>query len=259
MVRRFLSQAWLYHKGRTAAFKFSEFVIHDVGYPVITLVFYCLLAAYGFQTTDLTHWVIGNSFLLCVNACIFGLGNIFRGERAYGRLRSIVASPCNKLALVLANGIGPALIAVITVVFNFLVGALLFQLDFSEVNLWLAIMTILCAMISATCFGLLVAVFGMLTSSIHLVLNILNYVLMIFTGAEFPISQLPVVGQMLSRVLPLTRSIQAMDLLFGNGEGNVLELLLGELMLAVVYAFLAWAFFRLAERICRISGTFELF
>lgn len=259
MVRRFFSQAWLYHKGRTSAFKPAEFIIHDIGYPVITVIFYCLLAAYGFRTTELTHWVIGNAFILCTNTCVFGLGTIFQGERYYGRLRSIVASPCSKLSLVLANGVGPALIATITVMFNFLIGGMLFKIDFSGVNLWLAVLTIVCAMISATCFGLLIAVFGMITSSIHLVLNIINYILMIFTGAEFPVSQLPLAGQVLSQLLPLTRSIRAMNLLFGNGEGDFVGLLLGEIGLAAVYAFLAWALFRLAERICRRSGRFELF
>lgn len=73
MVKRFFSQAWLYHKARTAAFDWREFLFFDTGYPIITLVFYCLLAAYSFQTADLTHWVIGNSFLMCVNTCILGL------------------------------------------------------------------------------------------------------------------------------------------------------------------------------------------
>lgn len=259
MIRRFFSQAWLYHKGRTAAFKLSEFVIHDVGYPLITLVFYCLLAAYGFRTMDLTEWVIGNAFLLCTNTCVFGMGTMFQGERYYGRLRSIVASPCNKLALVLANGVGPMMIAIVTVAFQLFIGGVIFKVDFSGVNIGLVIVTIFCAMLSASCFGLLIAVFGMITSSIHLVLNIINYVLMIFTGAEFPVSQLPLPGQVISRLLPLTRTIQAMKLLFGKGDGNLVGLLLGEIGLALLYAFFAWALFRLAEQICRRSGAFELF
>lgn len=259
MMRRFFSQAWLYHKGRTSAFKLSEFLAFDVGNPMLTMVFYCLLAAYGFRTMDLTHWVISNAFLLCTNTCIFGLGGLFRGERMSGRLRSIVASPYSKIAVVLASGVGPACIAFLTVLFNLVAGSLLFRIDFSDVSIGLTILVILCAMISSTCFGLLIAVFGLITSSIHLVLNILNFVLIIFTGAEFPVSQLPVAGQILSSCLPLTRTIQAMDALFMNEERIIAGLLLGELILALVYLFLARLLFGIVERRCRVDGRMDMY
>lgn len=259
MIRRFFEQAWLYHKGRAAAFKLSEFLCFDAGYPVITLIFYCLLASYCFQTTNLTHWVIGNAFLMCTNTCIFGLGGIFNGERYNGRLRSIIASPCNKLALILANGVFPALFAAISVIGGFLVGALVFHVDFSGVNPALMALAILCAMLAATGLGLLLAVFGLISDSMHLILNCMSYVLMIFTGAEFPVSQLPLPGQWISQILPLTRSIKAMNILLGNASGDYLSLLLCELFTAACYFLSAWALLRLAEQACRKNGTFDLF
>lgn len=259
MVRRFFSQAWLYHKGRTAAFNLAEFLCFDAGYPIITLVFYCLLASYSFQTTDLTHWVIGNAFLMCTNTCVFGLGVIFNGERYYGRLRSIVASPCNKLALILANGIFPTFFASIAVAGGFVVGGVIFKIDFSGVHIGLLTLTIFGAMFAATGMGLLLAVFGLISDSMHLILNVVSYILMIFTGAEFPVSQLPLWGQWLSRLLPLTHSIEAMDVLLGKAEGNFYLLLLSELGIGMLYMIAAWALLRGAEQICRRSGRFDLF
>ena len=259
MVRRFFLQALLYHKGRTAAFNLAEFLCFDAGYPIITLVFYCLLASYSFQTTDLTHWVIGNAFLMCTNTCVFGLGGIFNGERYYGRLRSIVASPCNKLALILANGVYPTIFAAVAVAGGFVVGGIVFKIDFSGIHLGLAILTILCAMLAATGFGSLLAVFGLISDSMHLILNVVSYILMIFTGAEFPVSQLPRWGQLLSRFLPLTHSIEAMNVLFGKGSGDVTQLLIYELGIAAFYIILAWAMLRGAEMICRKNGKFDLF
>jgi len=259
VVRRFFSQALLYHKGRTAAFNLAEFLCFDAGYPIITLIFYCLLASYSFQTTDLTHWVIGNAFLMCTNTCVFGLGGIFNGERYYGRLRSIVASPCNKLALVLANGVYPTIFAMMAVTGGFIVGGIVFKIDFSGIHLGLAALTILCAMFAATGFGLLLAVFGLISDSMHLILNVVSYILMIFTGAEFPIAQLPLWGQWLSRILPLTHSIEAMNVLFGKSEGSIACLLLSELGVAIFYIIFAWAALRGAELACRKNGKFDLF
>lgn len=259
MIRRFLSQAWLYQKARTAAFNWREFLLFDTGYPIITLVFYCLLAAYSFQTTDLTHWVIGNSFLMCVNTCIFGLGSLFRSERYSGRLRSIIAAPCNLLSVVLSFGLIPSVLAMGCVVMGFAVGGLVFGINFSNVNLLFVMLTIFCAMIAASCFGLLLSVFGLVSDSMHLILNMMNYILMIFTGAQFPVSQLPLVGQIISRLLPLTRSIEAVNLLFGGDSSRFPALLLGELGMAAVYTACAVGVLKYAERACRRGGKFDLF
>lgn len=259
MIRRFFEQAVLYHKGRSAAFNAEEFVLMQLGYPLITLIFYCLIAAYSFQTTYLTSWVIGNAFLLCTNACIFGLGNIFVGERYWGRLRLIIASPCAKLPIILANGVFPAFFAVCASVFGLLVGALVFHVDFSSVNLGLVVVTILCAMIAASCFGLFLAVFGLISDSMHLVLNVVSYLMLIFTGAEFPVSQLPLAGRIIAQFLPLTKSISAMNLLFKKENGLFWILLLGEIATGVMYAMLAWTIFGFIERSARKSGRFDMF
>lgn len=259
MVKRFLSQAWLYHKARIAAFDWREFLFFDTGYPIITMVFYCLLASYSFQTTDLTHWVIGNSFLMCVNTCIFGLGSLFRSERYSGRLRSIIAAPCSLFSVVLSYGLIPSILAMGSVILGFAVGNLVFGIDFSGVNLALALLTIFCAMVCASCFGLLLSVVGLVSDGMHLILNMMNYILMIFTGAEFPVSQLPLVGQVISRVLPLTRSIEAMNLLFSSDISNFVPLLLGEMAMAVIYVLVSVSILKYAERACRKAGKFDLF
>ena len=259
MLRRFFDQAYLYHKGRRAAFEAEEFVLMQIGYPLVTLIFYCLIASYSFRTTNLTSWVIGNAFLLCTNACIFGIGRIFVGERYFGRLRSIIASPCAKLPLILANGLFPALFAVVASVCGFLVGALVFGVDFSGVPLGLAPLTILTAMPSATCFGLFLSVFGLMSDSMHLVLNVVSYLLMIFTGAEFPVSQLPLAGRVLAQMMPLTKAIAAMNTLFEPTHARFWPLLLAELFTGAAYALLARAVFGFAERSARRSGRFDLF
>lgn len=82
---------------------------------------------------------------------------------------------------------------------------------------------------------------------------------MIFTGAEFPVSQLPRVGQVISRVLPLTRSIEAMNLLFSKDTRGFAVLLLGELAMAVIYVIDAVSVLKYADGACRKAGKYDLF
>ena len=259
MIRRFFEQAYLYHKGRSAAFHAEEFVLMQLAYPLTSLIFYCLVAAYSFQTANLTSWVVGNAFLLCTHACVFQLGIVFDSDRFYGRLRTVIAAPCAKLPLILSNGVFPTIFAVCASVFGFLIGSLIFGVDFSGVNLGLAALCILGAMISASCFGICLSAIGLMSDSMHLVLNVVSYFLMIFTGAEFPISQLPLAGRIVSQLMPLTKAIAAMNGLFEPGDGAFWTLMAGELATGAVYALLAWGIFRIAERVARRSGKFDLF
>lgn len=258
-AKRFLQQAKFYYKGRKAAYNTEEFTLMQIAYPLLTMIFYCLLASYSFQTSNLGYWVIGNSFLLCTNACIYGLGTIFVGERFNGRLRSIIASPYNKLLLISANGVYPALTAIISSSIGMIVGTLVFQIDFSGVNIFMVVIAIIVAMFSASAFGLFLAVFGLISDNIQLVLNLFSILLMIMSGAEFPIENLPYNIRWLCWLFPLTKAIKAIDNLFGNNSSAFFPLLIGELFSCFVFILLARLLLAWAERKARIMGTIDLF
>ncbi|MDD4659034.1 MAG: ABC transporter permease [Eubacteriales bacterium] len=260
MLRRFFSQAWLYFKGQQAAFSFEEFISFQTAIPLLTLIFYCVLASYSFNTANLTHWVVGNSFLLCVNTCIFSLGTTFTGERYYGRLRSIIAAPVHKLSVVLQRGFFPMLVSVATVLIGFFAGSLIFGVDFTGINLGLFLLITFIAMFAAAGFGLLLSIFGLVTDGIHFVLNLSTYVLMIFCGANFPIAQLPKAAQFISRIIPLTRSIEAANMLFaGVHMPDLIRLVLGEALLGAAYYLLGFLVIRVVERIAIQRATLDVF
>ena len=259
MLTNFFEIAFLYHKGRRAAFRTEEFILLQIGYPLVTLLFYCLIASYSFKTADLTRWVVGNSFLLCTNTCIFGLGGMFATERYFGRLRSIIASPYPKLTLIIASGLFPIIFAIGSTIIGLIFGTLVFGIDLSNMNLVMVMLIIIIAMLSATSFGLFISLFGLISDSMHLILNIVNYVLLIFTGAQFPVSQLPLLGRIISQALPLTKSIQAMNLLFEATTQTVWYLIFGEIITAFIYILLAQLLFSFAVNQARKAGNFDLY
>ncbi|ABX41387.1 ABC transporter permease [Lachnoclostridium phytofermentans] len=259
-MKRFITQSWLNFKGQKSVFNLAEFLCFDTGYPLITLIFYCVLAGYSFHTTDLTRWVVGNSFLLCTNTCIFSLGSSFTGERYHGRIRSIIVAPRNKLVIVLEKGLFSGIIAIITVFLGFLVGSGIFRVDFSRIHLFSFFLIIVIGMFSATGFGLLLSTFGLITDQMHLVLNLSSYALMIFCGVNFPVSQLSYGARLLSNCLPLTRSIKAANLLFEVTKGaEVIRLLLEELLIGGIYFIAAFFLIRMVEKVAIKKATFEVF
>lgn len=256
----FLHMAWLNFKGQRAAFNLEEFLLLETAYPFITLMFHCVLAGYAYGTTDLTDWVIGNAFLLCTNICVFSLGSSFRAERAYGRIRSIMVGKTSKIEIVLQKGFFSGLVSMVTTFVGFAAGCLVFGISIQDISWGAMLLCFMVAMFSAMGFGLVLSVFGLMSHQMHLILNLMEYVLLIFTGSNFPVSQLPDALQIVSYALPLTRSIQAArGVASGMGWSEILSLLGGEIIVGIVYVLLAAGLVKYAERVAIKDGTLELF
>lgn len=256
----FLQMAWLNFKGQRAAFRLEEFLLMETAYPFLTLMFHCVLAGYAFDTSNLMDWVIGNAFLLCTNICVFSLGSSFRAERAYGRIRSIMTGKTSKLEIVLQKGFFSGLVSMATTFVGFTAGCMVFGISWKGIPWAGLLLCFAAAMFSAMGFGLLLSVFGLLSHQMHLILNLMEYILLIFTGSNFPVAQLPFVFQSISLVLPLTRSIAAArGMVNGMELSKVLELLGGEILVGILYVLLAAALMKWAEREAIKRGTLELF
>ena len=256
----FLHMSWLNFKGQRAAFNFEEFILLDTAYPFVTLVFYCVMAGFAFGTADVTDWVIGNAFMLCTNTCLFSLGTCFVGERYYGRIRSIIVGKTSKFEIVLQKGFFAAVVSVATTLAGFALGCLVFKIDLTRIPWGSLLIVLIIAMFATMGLGMFLSVLGLISHQIHMISNVMWYVLLIFTGTNFPISQLPGGVQIISYLLPMTRSIAAArELVAGANLGQVRELLLGEITVAVLYLAIAAVVIKQAERIAIRKGTLELF
>lgn len=256
----FIYMAWLNFKGQRAAFNLEEFLLLETAYPFITLMFHCVMAGYAFNTTNLTDWVIGNAFLLCTNICVFSLGSSFRAERAYGRIRSIMVGSTSKIEIVLQKGFFSGLISIVTTFAGFAMGCIVFGVSFVDIHWSGILLCFITAMFAAMGFGLVLSVFGLMSHQMHLILNLMEYVLLIFTGSNFPIAQLPTSFQMLSYALPLTRSIEAArGIANGMDFEQISVLLIGEIVVGIVYVLIAVALVKYAEKVAIKSGALELF
>ena len=256
----FLHMSWLNFKGQRAAFNFEEFILLDTAYPFVTLVFYCVMAGFAFGTADVTDWVIGNAFMLCTNTCLFSLGTCFVGERYYGRIRSIIVGKTSKFEIVLQKGFFAAIVSVATTLAGFALGCLVFKIDLTRIPWGSLLIVLIIAMFATMGLGMFLSVLGLISHQIHMISNVMWYVLLIFTGTNFPISQLPGGVQIISYLLPMTRSIAAArELVAGANLRQVTELLLGEIAVAVLYLAIAAVVIKQAERIAIRKGTLELF
>ena len=141
-----------------------------------------------------------------------------------------------------------------------MIGSLLFGVDFTSINLGIFLVVIIVGMFSITGFSLFLSSFGLITDSMHFILNLVANILIIFSGANFPISQLPQALQIISRIIPLTRSIEAANMLFSTYDtSKFVWLLFTEAILGIIFYITSYFVIQIAEKIAKKNATLELF
>jgi ABC-2 type transport system permease protein len=207
-----------------------------------------------------SFFLIGNAVQNVSVPCLFAMGNTVSGERFQGTLPLLLASPARRIPLflgrslpVILNGVAVALVALFA-------GALLLgvRLPLSS----LAPLGFVVAVTSFSCAGL-----GLFTAAIALrvresaVLSNLGYgVLLIFSGANIPLSSLPGWMATVGGWLPVTHGIAAArQVAAGSGIGGVGDLLLREAGLGVLYVAAGLVLLAYFENEARRLSTLDTF
>ncbi len=146
------------------------------------------------------------------------------------------------------------------VVIAFTWGVLLMGLNLSHTSIPALALTIIITTISTCGLGLLMGCLSLITINVMFVNNFVYFLLLIFSGANVQLDQLPAWVQAVSSMLPLTRGISAARLLVqGASLTEVMPLLLGELAVGIIYGLLGYLLFAVFEVEAKRRGTLEVF
>lgn len=259
-ISRFARRFIFNYKNAFGALSFSGYLIYRVINPFFQLAFFCTIAKFVYNTTDVTPWVIGNALTLCYFSAFYGVGQTFVAERSQGTLKAIISAPTSTLHVVLPRVLCQSVDAFVSVFVGFLAGAALFNFTMPLNTLFPSLLVITIAIFSAMGIGLLIGAFALLTRDINMLLNVASMVLIALTGSNFDIKLLPVFLQWISYALPLSRSIQLMRFIAkGDSLFYHLNLLYGEFLLGLVYFIIGMAIFRVIERLSLKHATLDLY
>lgn len=258
-IRRFFRSGLYSFKGLFGFLQPKIYILVKVINPIFMVIFFSLIASHAYNTKNITPWVIGNSFVLCMYNAFFGVGTELIGERSYGTLKILIASPANKFVVLLSKTTFHILDSLITVLIGLATGYILFNARIPIDTLPLFFLLILAAMFSACTMGLLVGSIGLITRDINLLLNISSMMLMALSGVNYPIEKLPSIFQKISYIMPLTHSLEGARMLINNDFSKVYTLLSTELIIGIVYAILGYLFLKITENIARKNATLDVF
>lgn len=237
-----------------------SYVLFKIINPIMQLTFYCLLAKYVYNTQDVTPWVIGNAILLCTFNAFFGIGTVLQEERSFGTLSIVMVTPASKFGVFLARAFMHIFDALLTTLFGLIVGAILFKVDFSGVNLLLFLLTIIVAMFASASMGLVVSSFGLISRDVNFVLNLASMMCLALSGANFPISNLPIIFQKVAYLIPITRSVQAARLIVAKADIQLIySLIFQEFIVGIIYIVVGYWILKIVEIVARKAATFDAY
>ena len=228
---------------------------------LVAPIFQILLFVYVGRSASLESdefYVIGNAVQYAAVPCLFAMIFTVAGERYQKTLGYILVSPAARLPLFLGRAVPVMVNGFFIAVFSLVVGGLIVGIDVPAGSLApLFFATAVCTF-SCTGFGLIGAGLGLLVREQAVLANVMFGVLLVFTGANVPVDDLPAWMQAISSVLPFTHGIEAArEIADGASLADVQGLLATEFAIGVVYTAIGYAFIRNAERLSLRHATLD--
>jgi ABC-2 type transport system permease protein len=229
---------------------------------LVAPIFQILLFVYIGRNAGLESdefYVIGNALQYAAIPCIFAMGFAIGGERYQNTLGYILVSPARRLPLFLGRALPVMLNGAFVAAFSLTVGGLLLGIDVPASALGPLALVVLVAAFSCTGLGLINAALGLRVREVAVLANIIFGLLLIFTGANVPLDELPGWMRAISEVIPLTHAIEAARLLAnGASLGAVDYLLAQELLVGFGFGLTGYTLLRFLEWQSRVHATLEI-
>jgi ABC-2 type transport system permease protein len=233
------------------------FIPLTVSFPVFEILFFAYLGrAAGVESDE--FFLIGNTFVAIAVTGMFGMGHSVAGERRSQTLSNVLASPASRLALFLGRALPSIVTGSVTAAIAFTIGALVLGVDLEASELWRIGVAVVVTSFACTSLGMCIGALGLRGRSVSLFADVIAGSMLLVSGANVPLDQLPAWIQALSSVIPVTHGMEAArELADGASLTDVAGLLATELAIGGVLLVVGLAMLRVFEWDGRRSATLE--
>jgi ABC-2 type transport system permease protein len=178
---------------------------------MVAPIFQILLFVYIGRSADLESdefYVIGNALQYAAIPCLFAMTHTIAGERYQQTLGYILITPARRLPLFVGRAVPVVANGFFVAAFALVVGGAIVGIDLPpESYAPIALVTAVSAF-SCTGLGLVNAGLGFIVRDTSVLSNIIFGVLLVFSGANVPVDDLPGWMQAVSNVMPFTHGIE---------------------------------------------------
>jgi len=228
---------------------------------LVAPIFQILLFVYIGRSAKLESdefYVIGNALQYAAIPCLFAMTHTIAGERYQQTLGYILITPARRLPLFLGRALPVVTNGFFVAAFALFVGGAIVGIHVpASAYAPIALVTAVSAF-SCTGLGLVNAGLGFIVRETSVLSNIIFGLLLVLSGANVPIADLPGWMQAISSRIPFTHGIEAARRLAdGAALGDVSGLVLREAVIGIVYGVFGYAIIRAMEVLGRRNATLE--
>jgi ABC-2 type transport system permease protein len=229
---------------------------------VVAPIFQILLFVFigrsaGVQSDE--FYVIGNAVQYASIPCLFSMSQAISGERYQQTLAYLLVCPVGRLSLFLGRALPVIVNAMFVAGFSLVVTSLLLGIDIPPSSWGPIALVIAVSAFACTGLGLICAAIGLRVRETAVLNNVLFGLLLIFTGANVPVDELPSWMQAISNRIPLTHGIEAArELASGSSLADVSGLVAAEFAIGVVYTVIGYQAIRFMERESRRRASIQI-
>lgn len=226
--------------------------------PIFQILLFVFIGRSAGVESD-RFYVIGNAVQYASIPCLFSMTNAISGERFQQTLAYLLVSPAGRLSLFLGRAVPVAVNAMFVAAFSLVVTSLILRIHIPP-STWPSIaLAIAVSAFACTGLGLICAAIGLRVRETAVLNNVLFGLLLIFTGANVAVTELPGWMQWISNRIPLTHGIQAArQLADGASLADVSGLLATELLIGIVYTVVGYQAIRFMERESRKRASVQV-
>ena len=203
--------------------------------------------------------MIGNAVQYASIPCLFSMTHAIAESATRGRSTYILVTPAGRLPLFLGRALPVILNSMLVSAFSLLVRRSSSGSTSPSRRGGRIALVIFVSAFSCTGLGLVCAGIGLRVRETAVLNNVLFGLLLIFTGANIPLEQMPGWMEAIAVRVPLTHGIQAArDLADGASLGSVAGLIATEAVIGVVYVFIGYQLLLFMERESRKRASLEV-
>jgi ABC-2 type transport system permease protein len=201
---------------------------------------------------------IGNAIQTMSWNTVFSVINITGQDKWGGTLAPLLATPAPRLPLFVGRAMIHVFDGMLSVAISFAFAVFLFGVSFASANLLALLVTVFLTSFTMSGFGLLIGGFSFYFRNPLVFANIFTFVLLIFCGVNFPITELPQPLQVVSYAFPLTYGIDSgRRAIAGSTLSDIAPSLGQMLIVGFIAIMLGYVFFRTFEHVGRKTGNIE--
>jgi ABC-2 type transport system permease protein len=226
--------------------------------PIFQILLFVFIGRSAGVESD-KFYVIGNAVQYASIPCLFSMTNAISGERYQQTLAYLLVSPAGRLSLFLGRAVPVVVNAMFVAAFSLVVTSLILRIHIPP-STWPSIaLAIAVSAFACTGLGLICAAIGLRVRETAVLNNVLFGLLLIFTGANVAVTELPEWMQWISNRIPLTHGIQAArQLADGASLADVSGLIATEFVIGIVYTVVGYQAIRLMERESRKRASVQV-